>query len=192
MYFVASPSNKVSEIIFSYCLWLLAYCLNYFQMMEIDDNEWLKHEFICLVSSFLDLIDVASRFGISKWLVVQLYLWYSVNVDTLVFFSFLATALWSESYKLFQKSRLKLSLSWFICSIEDEFQMVVSDSAPSIALCRFLFRKLSIGKFNLQVSFSLGLFVSDKNIWNALSLSFTYLGASWLQAHKPANLHQDQ
>ena len=155
--------------------------------MEIDDNEWLKHEFICLVSSFL-----ASRFGISKWLVVQLYLWYSVNVDTLVFFSFLATALWSESYKLFQKSRLKLSLSWFICSIEDEFQKVVSDSAPSTALCRFLFRKLSIGKFNLQVSFSLGLFVSDKNIWNALSLSFTYLGTSWLQAHKPANLHQDQ
>ena len=57
----------------------------------------------------------------------------------------------------------------------------------TIALCRFLFRKMSIGKFNLHVSFSLGSFVSDKNIC-ALSLSFTYLGASWLQAHKPANL----
>ena len=56
------------------------------------------------------------------------------------------------------------------------------------ALCRFLCRNLSIGNFNLQISFSLGLFVLEKNIWNALSLSFTYLGASWLQAHKPANL----
>ena len=138
--------------------------------MEIDDNEWLKHEFICLVSSFL-----ASRFGISKWLVVQLYLWYSVNVDTLVFFSFLATALWSESYKLFQKSRLKLSLSWFICSIEDEFQKVVSDSAPSTALCRFLFRKLSIGKFNLQVSFSLGLLSQSGD----LGISLVWCNLSW-------------
>ena len=37
---------------------------------------------------------------------------------------------------------------------------------PTIALCRFLFMKLSIGKFNLfnlQVSFSLGLFISDTN-----------------------------
>ena len=33
-----------------------------------------------------------------------------------------------------------------------------------IALCRFLFRKMSIGKFNLHVSLSLGSFVSDKNI----------------------------
>ena len=49
-----------------------------------------------------------------------------------------------------------------------------------------------MGKSNLQVSFSLGLFVSDKNIWNPLSLSFTYLGASWVQALKPANLHQDR
>ena len=155
--------------------------------MEIDDNEWLKHEFICLVSSFL-----ASRFGISKWLVVQLYLWYSVNVDTLVFFSFLATALWSESYKLFQKSRLKLSLSWFICSIEDEFQKVVSDSAPSTALCRFLFRKLSIGKFNLQVSFSLSSFFFIQKYLKCTFVSFEYLGASWLQAHKPANLQQDE
>ena len=41
----------------------------------------------------------------------------------------------------------------------------------TIALCRFLFRKMSLGEFNLHVSFSLGLFVSDKNIWSALSLS---------------------
>ena len=56
------------------------------------------------------------------------------------------------------------------------------------ALWPFLCRKLPIGKFKLQVLFSLGSFVSDKNIWSALSLSFTYLGASWLQAHKRANL----
>ena len=43
------------------------------------------------------------------------------------------------------------------------------------ALCRFLCRRLSIGKFKLQVSFSLGSFVSDKNIWNALSISLLYL-----------------
>ena len=60
------------------------------------------------------------------------------------------------------------------------------------ALCRFLCRRLSIGKFKLQVSFSLGSFVSDKNIWNALSISLLYLGASWLQAHKPANLQKNQ
>ena len=41
----------------------------------------------------------------------------------------------------------------------------------TIALCRFLFRKMSLGEFNLHVSFSLGLFVSDKNIWSVLSLS---------------------
>ena len=33
-----------------------------------------------------------------------------------------------------------------------------------IALSRFLFWKMSTGKFNLHVSFSLGSFVSDKNI----------------------------
>ena len=44
-----------------------------------------------------------------------------------------------------------------------------------IALCCFLCRRLSIGKFKLQVSFSLGSFVSDKNIWNALSISLLYL-----------------
>ena len=60
----------------------------------------------------------------------------------------------------------------------------------SNALWPFLLKKLEIEKLKLQVSFSLGSFVSDDNIWNALS--FTYLGASWLQAHKPANLHQDQ
>ena len=60
------------------------------------------------------------------------------------------------------------------------------------ALCSFLCRRLSIGKFKLQVSFSLGSFVSDKNIWNALSISLLYLGASWLQAHKPANLQKNQ
>ena len=60
------------------------------------------------------------------------------------------------------------------------------------ALCCFLCRELSIGKFKLQVSFSSGLFVSDKNIWSALLLSFIYLGASWLQAHKPANLQKNQ
>ena len=46
-------------------------------------------------------------------------------------------------------------------------------------LCSFLFRKLSIGKIKPQVSFSLGSFVSDKN---ALLLSFTYFGGSWLKA----------
>ena len=49
-------------------------------------------------------------------------------------------------------------------------------------LWSFLFRKLELGKFKLQVSFPLGSFVSDENIWNALSLSFKYLGVSWLQA----------
>ena len=44
----------------------------------------------------------------------------------------------------------------------------------SNALWPFLFRKLEIGKFKLQVSFSLGSFVSDENVWNALSFSFTY------------------
>ena len=38
------------------------------------------------------------------------------------------------------------------------------------ALWPFLCRKLPIGKFKLQVLFSLGSFVSDKNVWNALSL----------------------
>ena len=33
-----------------------------------------------------------------------------------------------------------------------------------IALCRFLFWKMSTGKLNLHVSFSLGSFVSDKHI----------------------------
>ena len=50
----------------------------------------------------------------------------------------------------------------------------------SNSLWTFLFRKLSISKFKLQVSFSLGSFVSGKIVWNALSPSFTYLGASWL------------
>ena len=36
----------------------------------------------------------------------------------------------------------------------------------SNALCRFLFRKMSLAIFNLHVSFSLGSFVSDKNIWS--------------------------
>ena len=45
-------------------------------------------------------------------------------------------------------------------------------------------RKLSIGKIKPQVSFSLGSFVSDKN---ALLLSSTYLGGSWLKSPKPAN-----
>ena len=49
----------------------------------------------------------------------------------------------------------------------------------SNSLWTFLFRKLSISKFKLQVSFSLGSFVSGKIVWNALSPSFTYLGASW-------------
>ena len=39
-----------------------------------------------------------------------------------------------------------------------------SAKSKIIALCRFLFSKMSIGKFNLHVSFSLGPFVSDKNI----------------------------
>ena len=50
----------------------------------------------------------------------------------------------------------------------------------------------TIGKFKRQILFSLVSFVSDKNIWSALSLSFTYLDVSWVQAHKPANLHQNQ
>ena len=52
------------------------------------------------------------------------------------------------------------------------------------AQCCFLCRKLSIGKFKFQVSFSFGSFVSGKNIWNALSLSCIYFCVSWLQAHK--------
>ena len=52
------------------------------------------------------------------------------------------------------------------------------------AQCCFLCRKLSIGKFKFQISFSFGSFVSGKNIWNALSLSCIYFCVSWLQAHK--------
>ena len=48
-----------------------------------------------------------------------------------------------------------------------------------VALWPLLLRKLEIGWFMLQVSFSSGSFVSDKNIWNALSLSNTYLSVSW-------------
>ena len=58
----------------------------------------------------------------------------------------------------------------------------------SAIYCPMHYAASSLGKFNLSVSFSLGSFASDKTIWNALSLSLTYLGASWLQAHKPANL----
>ena len=60
------------------------------------------------------------------------------------------------------------------------------------ALWPFLCRKLPIGKFKLQVLFSLGSFVSDKNVWNALSLSFKNLDASWLKSHEPANSQKDQ
>ena len=51
---------------------------------------------------------------------------------------------------------------------------------------------LEVGKFKLHASFSLGLLVSDENICSAPSLSFKYLGASWLQAQKPANLQKNQ
>ena len=59
---------------------------------------------------------------------------------------------------------------------------ISQDNALRCLFCR----KFSIGKFKLQVSFSLGSSFSDKNIWNAVSISSIYCGASWLQAHKPA------
>ena len=67
-------------------------------------------------------------------------------------------------------------------------------SAKHISFALWLTRneqksKLSIGKIKPQVSFSLGSFVSDKN---ALLLSSTYLGGSWLKAPKPANLQKNQ
>ena len=94
-----------------------------------------------------------------------------------------------SSYWLWtQQFEWSLTCIWLWLCWLDRFNQI----SCATALCRFLCRRLSIGKFKLQVSFSLGSFVSDKNIWNALSISLLYLGASWLQAHKPANLQKNQ
>ena len=69
--------------------------------------------------------------------------------------------------------RTMLSINKDIVRLYNALQWALNIN--SIALCRFLCRRLSIGKFKLQVSFSLGSFVSDKNIWNALSISLLYL-----------------
>ena len=107
-----------------------------------------------------------------------------------------------------KKSFLKINdcfwLSWGTCS-SCRREIIILSSWPTIfhlvsegslmaysALCGFLCRGLPIGKFKVQVSLSSGSFASDRNIWNAVSISSKYLGASWLQAHKPANLQKHQ
>ena len=64
------------------------------------------------------------------------------------------------------------------------FKMISSWSnvVHLVTLWSFPFRQFEKGKFKFQASFSLGSFVSDENIWNALSLTYKYLGANWLQA----------
>ena len=94
-------------------------------------------------------------------------------------------------YTFVQKSFNTMHFLHFLVSTEGSTQACKFFTDNNNALCCFLCRKLSIGKFKRQVSFS-GSFVSDQNVWNALSLSSIYLGASWLQAHKPANLQKNQ
>ena len=125
-----------------------------------------------LVSSHLDHSEPRSA-------AFQLLL-YSFQLDNVTEINILR---WSHLYAATLSSSRSSALKERAFDINSAASAGMDVGLTIIAIWPFLLRILEIGRFKLQVSF-----VPDKNIWNAFSLSLTYLSASWLQAHEPANL----